>query len=190
MGPEALDRSFALAAFRQRLARYRRAPINAALLNQETVAGIGNIYADECLHLARIHPRRPIASLTPAELRRLHRAIRVILSDAVNHSGTSFPHFLDTGHHRETWLDHTRLFDREGTPCPACGSLVQRTRVAGRGTNFCPHCQPIPPTARPHLKQVRTGTSRQPRPTRAREQRIPDSTTRDDATPVGNDTVK
>lgn len=118
MGPEALDDAFTLAVFRQRLARHRSAPIKAALLDQQTVAGIGNIYADECLHLARIHPRRPVAGLTPAELRRLHRAIRAVLRDAVAHSGTSFPHFIRDGRHHDTWLDRARLFGHEGRPSP------------------------------------------------------------------------
>lgn len=143
MGPEALGPGFTLAVFRQRLARYRSAPIKAALLDQATVAGIGNIYADECLHLARIHPRQPTASVTAAALRRLHRAIRVILRDAVAHCGTSFPAFIRDGRHHDTWLDRARLFGREGQPCRVCGTPIERTRVAGRGTNFCPHCQPV-----------------------------------------------
>lgn len=141
MGPEALGRVFTLAAFRQRLAHHRSTPIKAALLDQATVAGIGNIYADECLHLARIHPRRAVTSLAPVELRRLHRAIRVVLRDAVAHDGTSYPHFIHAGRRRLTWLDRARLFGREGQPCPVCGTIVERIRVAGRGTNFCPHCQ-------------------------------------------------
>ena len=141
MGPEALDEGFTLAVFKQRLARFRSAPIKAALLDQATVAGIGNIYADECLHLAQIDPRQPTASLTPAQLRRLHKAIRVILGDAVEHCGTSYPSFINDGHHRDSYLDHARLFGREGQPCPVCGTPIKRIRVAGRGTNYCPRCQ-------------------------------------------------
>lgn len=141
MGPEALSDEFTLSVFKQRLARFRSAPIKAALLDQATVAGIGNIYADECLHLAHIDPRQPAASLKPAQLLRLHKAIRTILRDAVDHCGTSYPSFINDGHHRDSYLDHARLFGRQGQPCPVCGTLVKRIRVAGRGTNYCPHCQ-------------------------------------------------
>lgn len=141
MGPEVLGDDFSLAVFKQRLTRHRSAPIKAALLDQATVAGIGNIYADECLHLARIDPRQPTASLTPAQLRRLHEAIPTILRDAVEHCGTCYPNFIDDGQQRDSYLDHARLFGRQGQPCPVCGTLVERIRVAGRGTNYCPHCQ-------------------------------------------------
>ena len=141
MGPEPLDDNFSLAVFKHRLARFRSAPVKAALLDQSTVAGIGNIYADECLHLAHIDPRQPTASLTLAQIRRLHRAIRVILRDAVEHCGTSYPSFIDDGQHRDSYLDHARLFGRQGEPCLVCGTRIERTRVAGRGTNYCPHCQ-------------------------------------------------
>lgn len=141
LGPEPLGDDFTLAVFRQRLMRHRAAPIKAALLDQATVAGIGNIYADECLHLARIDPRQPTASLTPTQVRRLHRAIGVILRDAVEHCGTSYPDFVDDGRHHESYLGHARLFGRQGQPCPVCGTRIERIRVAGRGTNFCPHCQ-------------------------------------------------
>ncbi|MEO8993302.1 MAG: bifunctional DNA-formamidopyrimidine glycosylase/DNA-(apurinic or apyrimidinic site) lyase [Rhodanobacter sp.] len=141
MGPEALDDRFSLAVFKQRLARFRSAPIKAALLDQAVVAGIGNIYADEILHLARIDPRQPTASVTAPQLRRLHQAIRTILRDAVEHCGTSYPSFIDDGQHRDTYLDHARLFGQQGQPCMVCGTRIERIRVAGRGTNYCPHCQ-------------------------------------------------
>lgn len=149
MGPESLSDDFTLAAFKERLARHRSAPVKAALLDQATVAGIGNIYADECLNMARIDPRQPIASLTGAQLRRLHEAIRATLRDAVDHNGTSFPGFINDGQHHDSWLDHTRLFGRQGQPCPVCGTLIERIRVAGRGTNYCPHCQRASPPGPP-----------------------------------------
>lgn len=158
MGPEPLDGDFTLSVFRKRLLRHRSAPVKAALLDQQTVAGIGNIYADECLHLARIHPRQPTSSLTAAQLRRLYKAVPAILHDAVEHFGTSFPEFADHGRHIDTWLDHARLFGRQGQPCPVCGTPVERTRVAGRGTNFCPQCQPamaLPAVVRRATRAVR-----------------------------------
>lgn len=141
MGPEPLGEDFTVPAFRQRLLRHRSAPVKAALLDQATVAGIGNIYADECLHLARIDPRQPTASLTSAQVRRLHDAICSVLADAVEHFGTSFPDFIENAPHRDTWLHRARLFGHQGQPCPVCGTRIERMRVAGRGTNWCPHCQ-------------------------------------------------
>ncbi len=141
MGPEPLSAGFSLGVFKARLARHRSAPVKAALLDQATVAGIGNIYADECLHMARIDPRQATASLKPAQLRRLHQAIRVILRDAVDHCGTSFPSFINDGRHRDSYLAYARLFGRQGQPCPVCGTPIERIRVAGRGTNYCPRCQ-------------------------------------------------
>lgn len=141
LGPEPLSDDFTIAAFRARLARHRVAPIKAALLDQATVAGLGNIYADECLHCARIDPRQPTGSLTAAQVRRLHAAIQTVLRNAIEHGGTSFASYVNEARHRETFLAHARLFGREGQPCVVCGTPIERIRVAGRGTNHCPHCQ-------------------------------------------------
>ncbi|MEO7127749.1 MAG: bifunctional DNA-formamidopyrimidine glycosylase/DNA-(apurinic or apyrimidinic site) lyase [Rhodoferax sp.] len=141
MGPEPLGEGFSLAVFKARLTRHRSAPVKAALLDQATVAGIGNIYADECLHMACIDPRQATARLKPVQLRRLHQAIRAILHDAVGHCGTSFPSFINDGRHHDSYLGHVRLFGRQGQPCPVCGTPIERIRVAGRGTNYCPRCQ-------------------------------------------------
>lgn len=144
MGPEPLGKDFTLAGFRHRLARFRSAPIKAALLDQRTVAGIGNIYADECLHLARIDPRQSAATLGPAQVRRLHVAIGIVLRDAVDHAGTTYPAFIHDRRKHDSYLDHARLFGRQDRSCPVCGTRIERIRVAGRGTNFCPHCQRRP----------------------------------------------
>jgi formamidopyrimidine-DNA glycosylase len=142
LGPEPLSEEFSLGDFRARLARHARAPIKAVLLDQSVVAGIGNIYADEALHRARIHPRRPAGSLAPAESRRLHAAIRRTLALAVEHGGTSFADYVNADRGRGSYLAHARVFRRQGKPCRVCGTTIERTRVAGRGTNVCPHCQP------------------------------------------------
>lgn len=141
LGPEPLDTAFTRDVLRQQLCRHRLAPIKAALLDQTTIAGLGNIYADECLHVAGIHPQQPTGTLLPAQLQRLHRAIRGVLRDAVEHGGTSFATYVNTTRHRDTYLDHARVFRRQGQPCPVCGTPIERIRVVGRGTNVCPHCQ-------------------------------------------------
>lgn len=143
LGPEPLSDGFTVPVLQARLARHRSAPIKAALLDQRTIAGLGNIYVDESLHLAGIDPRQPTASLTRSQVRRLHKAIRVVLGDAVDHGGTSFAGYVNDARNRDTYLAHARLFGRQGQPCPMCGTLIQRIRVAGRGTNLCPRCQRI-----------------------------------------------
>ncbi|MBO0880086.1 MAG: hypothetical protein J2P17_06955 [Mycobacterium sp.] len=143
LGPEPLSRGFTVAVLQAQLARHRSAPIKAALLDQATIAGIGNIYADECLHTAGIDPRQATASLTGAQIRRLHKAIRTVLCKAFEHGGTSFAAYVNEARHRDTFLAHARLFGRQGQPCIVCGTTIERMHVAGRGTNYCPHCQRI-----------------------------------------------
>lgn len=142
LGPEPLGECFSLAGFRAQLERHARAPVKAVLLDQTVVAGIGNIYADESLHVARIHPGRPAGSLSAGESRRLRAAIRTTLTLAVEHGGTSFAGYVNEARGRDSYLDRARVFRRGGLPCPVCGTTIERTSVAGRGTGFCPRCQP------------------------------------------------
>lgn len=145
-----LSNDFTVRAFQARLVRHQSAPIKAALLDQTTVAGIGNIYADECLHLARIDPRQPTAGITSVQVRRLHEAIQVVLRDAVDHGGTSFASYVNDARNRETFLARPRLFGRQGQPCVVCGTPIERIRGAGRGTNYCPRCQRMKGTTTAH----------------------------------------
>jgi formamidopyrimidine-DNA glycosylase len=111
------------------------------LLDQTAIAGIGNIYADEFLHRARIHPFRPAGGLSQAEALRLHAAIREILRAAVGSGGTSFAGYLNEARGRLGYLGQAHVFRRQGLPCQVCGTPIIRTTVAGRATNYCPHCQ-------------------------------------------------
>ncbi len=144
LGPEPLSKTFTTDGFALRLAAHPRAPIKAVLLDQSVVAGLGNIYVDESLHLARIHPRRHAGSLTAAETERLHDAITATLRAAVNHGGTSFRDDVNDIRGRGTYLAQAAVFRRAGQPCPGCGTTIERIEVAGRGTNVCPLCQPPP----------------------------------------------
>jgi formamidopyrimidine-DNA glycosylase len=146
LGPEPLDGSFTLAGFRSQLQRHRRAPVKAVILNQSVLAGIGNIYADEALHLARVHPRRLAGSLSMAESRRLRDAIRTVIGLAVEHGGTSFAGYVNAARGQTGYLEQARVFRREGQPCQVCATPIERISVAGRGTNVCPRCQPDPST--------------------------------------------
>lgn len=141
LGPDPLDGNFTPAALQQALARHPRAPVKAVLLDQTAIAGIGNIYADEVLHRARIHPSRPAGGLSQAEAGRLHAAIQDILRAAVNSGGTSFAGYVNQARGRPGYLGQANVFRRQGLPCDVCGTPIMRTTVAGRATNYCPHCQ-------------------------------------------------
>ena len=122
----------------------RRGPIKAVLLNQVLVAGLGNMYVDEALFQARIHPLRPAGDLDPDEVRRLHRAIRDRLAAAVAAGGASIDSYRDGLGEKGSMQDLLRVHLHEGEPCPRCGTTIRKTRVAQRGTYWCPTCQPEP----------------------------------------------
>jgi len=142
LGPEPLDARFTSAALRQAIGK-RRAPIKAVLLDQRAVAGLGNIYADEALFAARIHPLRRADTLNEAENRRLHRSIRHVLRDALENRGASFRDYVDGGGREGRHQFHVKVFRRTGQPCYVCGATIQRIKVGGRSTHFCPECQAI-----------------------------------------------
>ena len=141
LGEEPLGDRFTTAALTARL-RGRRAPIKAALLDQRAAAGLGNIYADEALWRARIHPLRPAGSLQPPELRRLHRSIRDALRAGIARQGTTLRDYRTPNGDAGSMQEELRVYGREGEPCPRCGTAIFKTRAGGRGTWFCPHCQP------------------------------------------------
>lgn len=129
--------------FRARLAG-RRAMIKALLLDQHFLRGLGNIYCDESLWRARIHPARHAARLSSKQARRLYRAIRGVLTAAIRLRGSSISDFVDAeGRPGEYQLRH-RAYGRETKPCFRCGAKIRRVIVAGRSSYFCPRCQPAP----------------------------------------------
>ncbi len=140
LGPEPLADNFTAGALWASL-RGRRQPIKSALLDQHNVAGIGNIYADEALFLARLHPEAPAGSLRPAERCELHAAIRRVLTDGIAHGGASFRDYTDVGGEEGTQQFHVRVFRRTNDPCDDCGAAIRRIVVSGRATHFCPKCQ-------------------------------------------------
>ncbi len=140
LGPEPLGEGFGVQYLRETLS-HRRAQIKSLLLDQEVVAGIGNIYADEILYDAGLHPRRKANTLTDGEWEALYGAILKNLSAGIEHRGTTFGLYRDVlgrkGHHQ----DHLRVFLRASKPCPGCGGKVVKERVGGRATFLCPRCQ-------------------------------------------------
>ncbi|HEY9897567.1 MAG TPA: bifunctional DNA-formamidopyrimidine glycosylase/DNA-(apurinic or apyrimidinic site) lyase [Pantanalinema sp.] len=137
MGPEPLSPEFGLEAFARRTARART--LKPLLLNQKVVAGLGNIYVDEALHLAGLHPER--GALSFAEAERLHAAIREVLRHGIEHRGTTFRDYRDGMGRYGTNQDFLRVFAREKAACPVCSTPILKTRVGGRGTYYCPECQ-------------------------------------------------
>jgi formamidopyrimidine-DNA glycosylase len=143
LGPEPLDPSFTPDVLGH-LAAGRRAPVKAFLLDQRRVAGVGNIYADEALFRARIHPLRPAGRLKRAEIERLHAAIVETLQTGIARQGSSIDDYLDSNGERGSMQDEFLIHLREGLPCVRCGRPVVKLRAAGRGTYVCRRCQPVP----------------------------------------------
>ncbi len=143
IGPEPLEAAFTAEALGQRLANHR-GPIKATLLDQSVVAGLGNIYADEALFRARIHPLRPANSLTPDELQALRDGIQGALETGVAHGGVTFGRHRDIYNEAGTNLAHVEAYQRTGEPCVRCGAPIRRIVVAQRGTHYCPECQRLP----------------------------------------------
>jgi len=140
-GPEPLSASFTGGWLGGRLA-VRRAPVKAVLLDQRVVAGLGNIYADEALWRARVNPERPARDLDAEEIRRLHRAIRAALRTGIERQGSTLSQYRTPEGSRGGMQDEFRVYGRDGLPCPRCGTPIAKTRVGGRGTWYCPRCQP------------------------------------------------
>ena len=140
LGGEPLERGFTARALSESLSG-RRAPIKAALLDQRAAAGIGNIYADEALWRARIHPLRSAGSLDGDEITRLRKAIRAALEMGIARQGATLRDYRDPEGRRGRMQEEFKVYGRAGEPCPRCGTPIDKTRVGGRGTWYCPQCQ-------------------------------------------------
>jgi formamidopyrimidine-DNA glycosylase len=141
MGPEPFGPGFDVAYLRRAL-QGRRAPLKAFLTDQRRLAGVGNIYADEALFRARLHPLRQAGSVGPREALRLHAALLETLQLGIDHAGSSIDSFIDPEGEPGSFQEILRVYQRTGEPCRVCGAPIRRTVVGGRGTHFCPRCQP------------------------------------------------
>jgi formamidopyrimidine-DNA glycosylase len=140
LGPEPFGEEFTVARLRHDLAG-RRAPLKSLLLDQRRIAGIGNIYADEALFRARLHPLRAAGSVGPREARRLHAAILETLQLGIDHEGSSVESFVDPAGERGSFQEILNVYQRTDEPCRVCGTAIARVELGGRGTHFCPRCQ-------------------------------------------------
>jgi len=158
-GPEPLDDAFTLRAFRGRL-RGRRSRLKPLLLDQGFIAGVGNIYADEALWRARLHPLRGAATLRRPDEARLHRELVAILAEAVERRGSSIDDYTapDGDGSMQERLD---VYQRTGEPCPRCGRPIRRIVVGARATHFCSWCQRLPAADRPRAAAI-LGAARAP----------------------------
>lgn len=141
LGPEPLSEEFTPAYLRQVLGK-RKGRIKSLLLNQDIIAGLGNIYADEALFRARIHPGREAASLTPAATHHLHEAVNQVILESLALGGTSFSSYVDGKGNKGHNVENLRVYGREGQPCVECGDPIARIVIGGRSAHFCPRCQP------------------------------------------------
>jgi formamidopyrimidine-DNA glycosylase len=150
LGPEPLAPGFTADALARSLAR-RTGRLKSVLLDQSFVAGLGNIYVDEALFRARLHPLRSADGLNADEVRRLHHAIRAVLREGLTNRGTTFSTFRDGYGASGSNQDNLRVYGRgaAGDPCPRCGGTLVRLTVGGRGSHLCPRCQPPPESTVP-----------------------------------------
>lgn len=141
VGPEPLEDSFTAEDFIQRLARRPKTNIKAALLDQSVIAGVGNIYADESLWGAKLHPQRLVNTLSEQEMTLLYHELRDVMNLAVEKGGSSNHTYVNAEGQKGSYMNFARVFRREGLACPRCGAIIEKSRVAGRGTHTCPVCQ-------------------------------------------------
>ncbi|HVV66786.1 MAG TPA: bifunctional DNA-formamidopyrimidine glycosylase/DNA-(apurinic or apyrimidinic site) lyase [Candidatus Saccharimonadales bacterium] len=141
VGPEPLAADFTWQQMRDRLMRRKNTNIKAALLDQTVIAGVGNIYADEALWGAKIHPATPVSRLTAPQFHKLYDELIYVLELSIEKGGSTDRNYVDAAGKRGSYMSFARVFRREGQPCPRCGHTIEKIRVAGRGTHICPHCQ-------------------------------------------------
>jgi len=136
LGPEPLEKGFTPRWLFQAL-HSRKRSLKPLLLDQTFLAGLGNIYTDECLHLAQLHPRAASNNVSEEQAAELHKAIRAVLREGIRRNGAS----IDWVYRGGGYQNYFRVYDREGKPCPVCGAAIQKFTVGQRGTHICPNCQ-------------------------------------------------
>lgn len=141
VGPEPLAADFTARVLLERLQRRKNTSVKAAILDQTVLAGIGNIYADESLWGAKIHPATLVKNLSSQKIKSLHRAIVEVLKLSIEKGGSTDRNYVDAEGKKGSYLKFANVFRREGQACPRCGHEIIKTRVAARGTHICPNCQ-------------------------------------------------
>lgn len=141
LGPEPLERDFSWEILKERLSKHKSLAIKVALLDQETVSGVGNIYANEACFNAKIDPRTKVSKLADSQFQEIHKGLVKALKDGIKYGGSTRVHFVDPEGKKGLFLDYAFVYGREKKPCKICGTEIQKIKLAGRGTFFCPSCQ-------------------------------------------------
>ena len=144
IGPEPLEDDFTVKDFVERLMTRRNSAVKAVLLDQTVIAGVGNIYADESLFLAKIHPARRVGNIPRTKLVALYNDLRQVLITAIENGGSTDRNYVNAEGQKGSYTKFAQVFRREGQPCPRCGTEIIKIRVAGRGTHICPREQKAP----------------------------------------------
>ncbi|HZP55443.1 MAG TPA: bifunctional DNA-formamidopyrimidine glycosylase/DNA-(apurinic or apyrimidinic site) lyase [Candidatus Saccharimonadales bacterium] len=144
VGPEPLEDDFTVDKFIERLMMRKNSPIKAVLLDQKVLAGVGNIYADESLWAAKIHPSTAVTRAPKTKLVVLHQALRDILKLSIERGGSTDKNYVNAEGKKGSYLSFAKVFRKQGQPCPRCGTILEKIRVAGRGTHICPKEQRPP----------------------------------------------
>ena len=146
LGPEPLEQDFTATDFIKCLSRRRGSSIKAVLLDQTVLAGVGNVYADESLFAARIHPTTVVKDVSRTELVTLYNELRTVLNLSIKKGGSTDRNYVNAEGKKGSYISFAQVFRREGQPCLRCGVTIVKIRVAGRGTHICPRCQKLPET--------------------------------------------
>lgn len=143
LGPEPLDDRFKAADFRERVRKRQNSQIKPVLMDQTVIAGVGNIYADEALWGAKLHPEQRVRDISDKKLNELFKDLVDVLKLSIEKGGSTDKNYVDAKGKKGSYLKFARVFRRENLPCPRCGTTIIKTRVGGRGTHLCPHCQTL-----------------------------------------------
>lgn len=143
VGPEPLEADFTPEQFAERFKRRARTTIKAAILDQSVIAGVGNIYADESLWGAKIHPATKVGELPYSKFKLLYSELRLVLNLSIEKGGSTNRNYVNAEGKKGSYMDFARVFRREGLPCPRCGHEIIKIKVAGRGTHICPNEQRV-----------------------------------------------
>ena len=143
VGPEPLDDDFTAKQFADRFKRRARTTIKAAILDQTVIAGVGNIYADESLWGAKIHPAKIVGDLSFSKFKHLYDEVRYVMNLSIEKGGSTNRNYVNAEGKKGSYMDFARVFRQEGLPCPRCGTEIIKIKVASRGTHICPKCQKL-----------------------------------------------
>jgi formamidopyrimidine-DNA glycosylase len=143
VGPEPLEATFTPDVFHQRLQRRKNSNIKSVLLDQSILAGVGNIYADESLWAAQIHPETRVITLNKRQTALLHKVLIAVLRLSIQKGGSTDRNYVNAEGKKGSYITFANVFRKEGQPCKRCSVIIQKTKVAGRGTHICPSCQKV-----------------------------------------------